>query len=289
MKVLNEPGVLPSSERFFSTPSTLATRLFFYVTRIGHYYCDSSYDFRHSCDLAKLDSHKNYFLVYMRQGTLFFEADGSEFSADRGQVVLIDCRKPHRYYAKDYVELLWLHFDGANAADFYEHILSFKNGRHLFTLPPENRIERNMTEIITTLRNGESLTEAEHSMKIYNILCGLLFPSRKPVSKDDHPIAHAICYINEHLYEDLALRQLADHVGLSLSHFSRQFRSYTGFSPHEYIILHRIGEAKLLLHSTSLSVKEIAYQTGYHSEVNFIASFTDKVGVSPTSFRKTLM
>ena len=67
------------------------------------------------------------------------------------------------------------------------------------------------------------------------------------------------------------------------------FRSRTGYSPHEYIVLRRIDEAKSLLHTTALSVKEIAFRVGYHSEVNFISSFTAKTGVSPAAFRRSRM
>ena len=63
MKVFSEPGVLSRSERFFSTPSATARRLFYYVTRVGHYYYDARYNFLDSCDIAHLESHKNLFLM----------------------------------------------------------------------------------------------------------------------------------------------------------------------------------------------------------------------------------
>ena len=48
----------------------------------------------------------------------------------------------------------------------------------------------------------------------------------------------------------------------------------------------RIDKAKYMLASTELSVKEIAYATGYNSEENFIHSFRKNVGVAPGIFRK---
>ena len=99
MKVFSEPGVLSRSERFFSTPSATARRLFYYVTRVGHYYYDARYNFLDSCDIAHLESHKNLFLTYVRSGTMYFETD-QLYCAERGQIGLVDCRRPHHFYTK---------------------------------------------------------------------------------------------------------------------------------------------------------------------------------------------
>lgn len=285
MKNINEPGVLPSSERYFSTPSAIARRLFYYITRCGHYYCNSEYDFCDTCGTAQQKSHQNYLLDYIRIGTLNFETEGKSYTAEAGQIAFIDCRKPHRYYVDSYAERIWVHIDGANLSEFHRQILAFR-GKHIFTPSPDSHTERKMMKLLTTVKNGDTRSESDISQQIYNILCSLLFPSINQYTHLTNPVNQAISYIKKHLFEPLSIPDIAAQVNLSPSHFSRQFRSQTGFSPHEYIVVHRIDEAKALLYTTNLSVKEIAYCTGYHSEVNFITSFTKNVGVSPTVFRK---
>lgn len=288
MKVLNEPGVLARSERFFSTPSATARGLFFYVTRVGHYYYDARYNFLDSCDVARLESHKNYYLTYIRSGSMHFET-GQRFTAERGQVALVDCHKRHRFYTSGDAEAMWIHFDGANSAAFFEQIIAFRGGKQAFDPAADGRIEQEMAQIISGLRTA-SMSEVDCSQRIYRILCSLLFPQPQAGGHSDNSaITKAVQYINAHLFESLSVERVAHAVNLSPSHFSRLFRSTTGFSPHEYIMLHRIDEAKALLQSTNLSVKEIAFRVGYHSEVNFITAFTDKTGTSPTQFRKNTL
>lgn len=287
MKVTGEPGVLSRSERFFSTPSATARTLFFYVTRVGHYYYDERYNFTDTCDVARQESHKNYFLAYIRSGTILYETS-QLFAAERGQVALIDCHKPHRFYTTGDAEAMWIHFDGANAAAFFNQIITFRGGKQTFTPSPDDRIEQEMAQIISGLRSA-NMSEVDCSQRIYRILCALLFPSSpSQQNANDNIISQAIHYIDQHLFEQISVKQIAEQIRLSTSHFSRLFRSATGFSPHEYIMLHRIDEAKALLQSTSLSVKEIAFRVGYRSEVNFIIAFTDKTGLSPTQFRKNI-
>lgn len=288
MKVTNEPGVLLRSERFFSTPSATARNLFYYVTRVGHYYYDGRYNFLDHCDTAQQESHKNFFLAYVRAGTLFFQTTQT-FSAERGQVALIDCHKAHRFYTTGPAEAMWMHFDGANAAAFFQQILAFRGGRQTFTPPPDSRIEQELAQIISGLRSARG-SEVDCSQRIYRMLCALLFPyAPTHTVAANSAIARAVRYIDAHLFESLSVARVASEVNLSPSHFSRLFRSTTGFSPHEYIMLHRIDEAKALLQSTSLSVKEIAFRVGYHSEVNFILAFTDKTGQTPTQFRNSAL
>ena len=287
MKVLNEPGVLSRSERFFSTPSATARRLFYYVTRVGHYYYDARFNFLDSCDIAHQESHKNFFLAYIRSGRMYFETD-QLYCAERGQAALVDCRRPHHFYTDGDAEAMWIHFDGANAAAFFEQILAFRGGRQVLTPSADLRIEQELAQIISGLRTGE-MTELDRSRCLYRILCGLLFPVQTGPDRTNDAIVQAVQYIGEHLFEPLSVEKVADAVRLSPSHFSRLFRSTTGFSPHEYIMLHRIDEAKALLQSTALSVKEIAFRVGYRSEVNFITAFTDKTGASPTQFRRSTL
>lgn len=287
MKVLNEPGVLSRSERFFATPSATARRLFYYVTRVGHYYYDARYNFLDSCDIAHQESHKNFFLAYIRSGTMYFETD-QLYCAERGQAALVDCRRPHHFYTAGDAEAMWVHFEGANSAAFFEQILAFRGGRPVLTPPADLRVEQELAQIISGLRTGD-MTEIERSQRIYGLLCGLLFPAQAGPDRQNDAIAQAVQYIGAHLFEPLSVEQVANAVSLSPSHFSRLFRSTTGFSPHEYIMLHRIDEAKALLQSTTLSVKEIAFRVGYRSEVNFITAFTDKTGASPTQFRRSTL
>ncbi|MFR0924672.1 MAG: helix-turn-helix domain-containing protein [Butyricicoccaceae bacterium] len=164
---------------------------------------------------------------------------------------------------------------------------AFRGSRRVLTPPADLRIEQELAQIISGLRTGD-MTELDRSQRIYRILCALLFPAQAGPDRKNDAIAQAVKYIGEHLFESLSVEKVADAVSLSPSHFSRLFRSTTGFSPHEYIMLHRIDEAKALLQSTSLSVK-IAFRVGYRSEVNFITAFTEKTGATPTQFRRNTL
>ena len=92
--------------------------------------------------------------------------------------------------------------------------------------------------------------------------------------------------MNAHLFEPINVKAVAESVNWSQSHFSREFKAHTGYSPYEYIILRRIDKAKHMLTSTQMTVKQIAYHTGYNSEENFIHSFRSNVGIAPGLFRK---
>ena len=188
--------------------------------------------------------------------------------------------------SSDGLEFSWLLFNGLNTRAFYRRILQAHGGRQVFMPSGVSEIAQLLDSIFTGCAADERPGEAQLSQMLHRMLGLLLLDDTSPAHAGSDRIAEAIRYMNRHLFDELSVQEVAASVSLSSSHFSRQFKAKTGYSPYEYIILRRIDKAKYLLTSTPLSVKEIAYATGYNSEENFIHSFRSNVGIAPGLFRK---
>ncbi len=95
-----------------------------------------------------------------------------------------------------------------------------------------------------------------------------------------------ICdYINEHCTEDISLDDAAQLAGFSKYHFSRLFKCFTNVSFYKYVNQKRIAYAENLLIDPSLSVTEVALQSGFDSLSSFIRMFKIIKGVTPTEYK----
>ncbi len=285
--LIPEAGVHQTSERYFFTPSSLARELFYYLTRCGHYFCDHNYAFSDQSEIARQGDHnRNLMLFAVQGGSLTLQLRGETMLAAAGQVVFFDCREPYRYAACGPTEFYWLLLNGSNARDFYRRILQARGGKHVFSPAGSTALIQLLSSLLAACAEGEPPSEAACSQLLHQALCLLLLDETGPGQRDDDRISQAIRFMRQNLQRPLSVQDVAQAVHLSPSHFSRQFKAQTGYSPYEYIVLRRIDAAKHLLTSTRLTVGEIAYQTGYNSEENFIHSFQKHVGISPGLFRQ---
>lgn len=81
------------------------------------------------------------------------------------------------------------------------------------------------------------------------------------------------------------LGELAFFAGLSRTYFSPVFKEVVGTRFQNYLIQARIDKAKDLLGDMNLTVKQVAYATGFKDPNYFCRAFKQKMGVSPTSWR----
>ncbi|MEA2438704.1 MAG: hypothetical protein QOH76_128 [Thermoleophilaceae bacterium] len=88
-------------------------------------------------------------------------------------------------------------------------------------------------------------------------------------------------------FEPLGVEEMARAAGLSRAHFSREFRSAFGESPHAYLLTRRMERAGALLRTTDRSVADICFSVGLQSVGSFTTSFRRTYGVSPTAYRAT--
>jgi AraC family transcriptional regulator len=101
----------------------------------------------------------------------------------------------------------------------------------------------------------------------------------------DRKLLQVTDYINEHLEQDIKLKDLAQLLGISQFHFSRLFKQSMGISPHQYLLQQRVERAKQLLKGTNQSVVEIALACGFNSHSHLSQQFRQLTGMSPKAYR----
>ena len=91
-----------------------------------------------------------------------------------------------------------------------------------------------------------------------------------------------IYFLENHFKEEITLEQLAQAQFVSPAYLSRLFKEIVGESPINYLIKLRLKEAKHLLKTTPLTIKQIAQATGYQDAYHFSKSFKKQFGIAPS-------
>lgn len=92
--------------------------------------------------------------------------------------------------------------------------------------------------------------------------------------------------IDSRYLEDLSLRSLAESLKISPYYLSHVFKATTGYSPIQYVIRRRIGQAQSYLMHSDMSIADIAEAVGYKNVNHFHNAFTKCVGIAPGKYRK---
>ena len=101
----------------------------------------------------------------------------------------------------------------------------------------------------------------------------------------DKNITEILTYINQHLSEDLSISSLASRCFLSKYHLMRKFKSYTGYTLHQYILQKRLYMAKSML-SKGETMTSISQRAGFNDYSTFVRAFKKEFGLSPRDYVK---
>lgn len=111
----------------------------------------------------------------------------------------------------------------------------------------------------------------------------------KDTLKKNHlsTIEKAKVYLADHFMDDISLKEIAGHCCISAFHFSRVFKTFTSYSPHQYLLNLRLKHAEILLKNTKLPVTDVCFSSGFNSLEYFSAAFGQKYKHAPSRFRTT--
>ncbi|MGI0119844.1 helix-turn-helix domain-containing protein [Zooshikella sp. RANM57] len=259
---------------------------------------------------SKRHQHSFHQLVVGLEGTTEFEIAGKGNWVDSGNGCLVPSDCPH-YFCGCGENRIWvvnipLEFTPAIIAP--EIVESLFNQPGYFELDPELRqfihiavseIQRfpHNTVLAQHLAVSFMLVVGERIQSIaeVNVCAGpwtQYDPAKLAGTSNDKPCDAPLdfCrlerYVERHLHQKIAITQLAGQACLSPSHFHAVFKAQSGLTPHQYVTQLRIKRAQELLISTSLSLIEIAQQTGFSSQSALTHALKQKTGQTPGQLRK---
>lgn len=123
------------------------------------------------------------------------------------------------------------------------------------------------------------------------LLCRF-YADQHTVTKRDggfHPNTHAMRSVIELVAarygEKLNLDDLARAARVQKNYFCRIFHRITGLTPMKYVTQYRLNVARRLLRESSLTITQIAYETGFCDAAHFSRQFTRSFGHPPSRLR----
>ncbi len=96
-------------------------------------------------------------------------------------------------------------------------------------------------------------------------------------------------YLEDHVYEQLTLADIARANGYSVSQMKKLFRAETGQSPIDWFIGQKMGEARRMIEEGDLNFTQIAARLGYDNPHYFSRLFRQRNDMTMTEYARSLI
>lgn len=239
-------------------------------------------------------------LLYTKNGDSNVYSANEMVSLNANESVLLRCGTYFNEYVKRKVDgpsevyAIHLHYDILR--DIYKNdIPSFlkesKNTEYAVKLANKSVIDHFIGSLDFYFENPELVTPELLSLKIKELIL-LLLKGRNAQSVADL-ISDLFSprqinfkqLVEEHIYSNISVEDLASLGDMSLSSFKRQFKATYNNTPANYLNLKKLEKAESLLRQTDQSVSEICFEVGFEYTTNFAKAFKRKNGISALAYR----
>ena len=230
-------------------------------------------------------------IVLVRGGESRYFVGGMPYDARRGDLFIYNSRVVHDEPSGPDrpVASFSLALGGLNVPGLRENALIPDEASPVCPLTEEQtvRLERLYDVLSGELTAGNDDGAHHLLMALLTLVQQFLAAAAQDGNRGGNVFAQRIKdYIDSHFPEDFSLQSMADALHVSPYYLAHVCKDVTGYSPLQYVLRRRIGEAQTLLITTDLPVTRIAAQVGYDNPSHFNAQFSKAVGMSPRTFRK---
>jgi len=281
---------LPPDGVRFMVPYFLLQRLATHMLTSGLYPRAMGYYPQALGHRVERHSHADHLLLYCAGGRGMLRVNRRQYPVGWGDLMMLPRELLHAYASsgRDPWTLYWVHFDGANADAFWEHMnfLPDRPVRHIGCAPKVIQDFETLLEARSTGFRESFFIHASNHLRQMLGMFGLMISThlrRNPGNGFDLEAIHAV--MQEKLHGQLDLATLAAVGGMSKHGFCRRYKAQTGESPYQHFLHLKMERACYLLDITDQTVGDIAEGLGYDDAYYFSRLFRKVIGMPPSRYR----
>ena len=243
-----------------------------------------------------------YAILFILEGEGFHYIDFKKYKYKKGSIIFISKEQVHAFEKNENREAYFLLFtetflERSSMASNLMQRLSLYN-YHLY--PPVIYLKEDQLEVfsnlVTRVKNefdatNDKLTEEiiQSCLKIFLCLAERIRKENQkkaPQSKYQEEFNQFRKLVKKEILNSRQVKFYADALGMSTKKLNRITQDVMQQPAKNYINDFLIIEIKRFLINTSLSIKEIAYTTGFGEPTNFVKYFKKYAGLLPSKFQK---
>ncbi len=231
-------------------------------------------------------AHEGHEFIFPLQGEIHVTVRGKLLKAGAGKLVYLPPNQAHSFKADSLSQ-------GERAILIFDNKTWRKNGGGAFPagsttasrlckeiifqflVSPETKAARALVQ--TLVQTLSEMLELGKQNQVANI-------SQLAGKTEDERVKRSLECIADGYVSKLSAEEIAKKAGLSVRNLNRLFLKDLGLSPKQVITSFRMHQAKELLKAGKLTVTDTAFEVGYSSVSQFIATFRKHTGQNPSSF-----
>jgi len=266
-----------------------------------HRNIDAVYD--ESSDELELKDHfhNSFEIIYVLDGKVECRINNKHYTVSRDNFIFINNMETHNLKVLEYP---YRRYYILVKSDFFKASVQNPVFSSVFNNRPENFqhvlrndgemkdvIVKNLEYLYTEVKSKKEFWE-DAAKSILNMVFVLLYrssPGYFPVHNlggSGNIIVRIQKYIEENYMNPISLDEVSRLFFANKFHISHKFKTITGFTFREYLIMQRISRAKELLLYTDEDVTQVCINSGFNNVNHFIRIFKKMENITPLQYRK---
>ena len=239
--------------------------------------------------------HKRYLLLYVFNGECLAKDENKKTCVlEQGNILFFPPGKQqYKSYNDKPLQCYGLSFSGRVIDSILERMPVKKKKTHYIG------IQENLLNHFHDLINEMISRPSSQSYIIWGAFFRVLDEINSAITRADwsqnhegikeNRIARAAQFIRLNYNRSLAVNNIAEVAGYSISWFEKLFRDYYHMSPIQYQMKQRIERAEEMIRIDVLNISEISRAVGFYDAFYFSRVFKKLMGVSPSHYRETCL